>query len=67
MAEYHAAAARAQGLNADFEVTTTGRTRVDVVIDGRIGVEVQWSDLTAGAAEPGTSLIAAASTCRPSS
>ena len=50
MAEYHAAAARAQGLNADFEVTTTGRTRVDVVIDGRIGVEVQWSDLTAGAA-----------------
>jgi hypothetical protein len=50
MAEYHAAAARTQGLNADFEVTTSGRTRVDVVIDGRIGIEVQWSDLTAGAA-----------------
>lgn len=50
MAEYHAAAARVQGLDADFEVVTTGRTRVDVVIDGRIGIEVQWSDLTAGAA-----------------
>lgn len=50
MAEYHATAASSQGLNADFEVSTSGRTRVDVVVDGRIGIEVQWSDLTAGAA-----------------
>ena len=50
MAEYHAAAARAEGLDADLEVATCGRTRVDVVIDGRIGFEVQRSALTARAA-----------------
>lgn len=50
MAEYHVAAAQAEGLDADMEVPTSGRTRVDVVVDGRIGVEVQLSKLTAGAA-----------------
>lgn len=50
MAEYHVLAARAQGLDADMEVTTAARTRVDVVVDGRIGIEVQLSALTAGAA-----------------
>lgn len=50
MAEYHARAALAEGLGADMEVPTSGRTRVDVVIDGRIGIEVQLSKLTAGAA-----------------
>jgi hypothetical protein len=50
MAEYHVAAARAQGLDADMEVTTSGRTRVDVVIDGKVGLEVQRSALTARAA-----------------
>jgi len=50
MAEYHVLAAQAQGLDADMEVTTSGRTRVDVVIDGRIGIEVQRSALTAKAA-----------------
>lgn len=50
IAEYHVNAARAEGLAADMEVTTSGRTRVDVVIDGRIGIEVQRSALTARAA-----------------
>jgi hypothetical protein len=50
MAEYHVAAAQAEGLAADTEVPTSGRTRVDVVVDGRIGLEVQLSKLTAGAA-----------------
>jgi len=50
MAEYHVAAARAEGLSADMEVTTSGRTRVDVVVDGRIGIEVQRSALTVRAA-----------------
>jgi hypothetical protein len=50
MAEYHVAAAKAEGFNADMEVVTTGRTRVDVVVDGRIGIEVQRSALTARAA-----------------
>ena len=50
MAEYHAAAARSEGLEADFEVATSARTRVDVVVDGRIGIEVQRSKLSPGAA-----------------
>jgi hypothetical protein len=50
MAEYHAAAAQAEGLEADLEVTTSTRTRVDVVVDGRVGIEVQRSALSAGAA-----------------
>lgn len=50
MAEYHARAAQSAGFSADMEVVTSGRTRVDVVIDGRIGLEVQRSALTARAA-----------------
>lgn len=50
MAEYHVLAARAEGLDADMEIATSGRTRVDVVVDGRIGFEVQRSALTARAA-----------------
>lgn len=50
MAEYHVAAAVAEGLDADMEVITTGRTRVDVVVDNRIGFEVQRSQLSAAAA-----------------
>ena len=38
------------GYTADLEVTTKGRTRVDVVIDGRIGIEVQRSALKKAAA-----------------
>jgi len=48
--EYHVRAARAQGLDADAEVTTTGRTRVDVVVrDGpgtAVGIEVQRSHVS---------------------
>lgn len=50
MQEYTARAAVDGGYDADTEVRTTGRTVVDVVIDGRIGVEVQLSSLSAGAA-----------------
>jgi hypothetical protein len=50
MAEYTCRAFRAGGFDADMEVTTSCRTRVDVVADGRIGVEMQLSELTAGAA-----------------
>jgi hypothetical protein len=60
MAEYHVAAARAEGLEADMEVATSGRTRVDVVIDGRIGIEVQRSPLTARAAVDRTARSVAA-------
>lgn len=36
--------------DAELEVTTTGRTRVDVVIDGSVGIEVQRSALSKAAA-----------------
>jgi len=49
-AEYHARAAERAGHSADLEVTTAGRTRVDVVVDGRIGFEIQRSVLTKAAA-----------------
>jgi hypothetical protein len=49
-AEYHALAAEAAGVTADLEVVTTGKTRVDVVIGDRIGIEVQRSDLNLNAA-----------------
>lgn len=49
-AEYHALAAERAGHSADFEVTMTGRTRVDVVVDGRIGFEIQHSALGKAAA-----------------
>ena len=49
-AEYHAKTAVRAGYTADLEVTTRGRTRVDVVIDGRIGIEVQRSALKKAAA-----------------
>lgn len=49
-AEYHALAAQQAGYNADLEVTTTGHTRVDVVVDDRIGIEVQRSALSKTAA-----------------
>lgn len=50
MQEYHVRPVIDAGYSADLEVPTSARTRVDVVIDGRIGIEVQWSGLTAGAA-----------------
>jgi hypothetical protein len=50
MQEYTVRAANNGGFSADTEVATSARTRVDVVVDGRIGVEVQLSGLTAGAA-----------------
>lgn len=50
MQEYHVAALTSSGHDAAIEVPTSGRTRVDVVADGRIGFEVQLSALTAGAA-----------------
>jgi hypothetical protein len=49
-AEYHATAAQRAGHAADLEVTTTGRTRVDVVVDGRFGFEVQRSALSKASA-----------------
>lgn len=49
-AEYHVLAARSVGLDADTEVTTGGRTRVDVVVDRRIGFEIQRSALSRPAA-----------------
>jgi hypothetical protein len=49
-AEYHARAAARGGHVADFEVTTTGNTRVDVVVDGRVGFEIQRSALSKAAA-----------------
>jgi len=49
-AEYHALAAQDAGHTADLEVTTTGHTRVDVVINGTVGIEVQRSALTKAAA-----------------
>jgi len=49
-AEYHARAAERAGHVADFEVITAGNTRVDVVIDGRVGFEIQRSALTKSAA-----------------
>lgn len=49
-AEYHVRAAERAGHSADMEVWTTGRTRVDVVVDGRTGFEIQRSQLTKAAA-----------------
>jgi hypothetical protein len=49
-AEYHAVAATRAGHCADLEVTTSGRTRVDVVVDGRYGFEIQRSALSRAAA-----------------
>lgn len=49
-AEYHAKAAERGGHVADFEVPTAGNTRVDVVVDGHVGFEIQRSKLTRGAA-----------------
>ena len=49
-AEYHALAAQRAGLSADLEVPTTRGTRVDLVVDGRIGFEIQRSELSAAAA-----------------
>jgi hypothetical protein len=50
MQEYIVRSAEDGEFAADTEVKTTGLTRVDVVIDERIGIEVQLSGLTAGAA-----------------
>jgi len=50
MQEYTVRAANDAGFSADTEVRTTRGTRVDVVVDSRIGFEVQLSSLTAGAA-----------------
>lgn len=50
MQEYTVLAANDGGFNADTEVRTTARTIVDVVIDQRIGIEIQRSNLTARAA-----------------
>lgn len=47
--EYHALAAQAAGLSADMEVTTSARTRVDVVVDNRLGFEIQHSGASIGA------------------
>lgn len=49
-AEYHARAAERAGHAADLEVVTTGNTRVDVVVDGRVGFEIQRSALSKAAA-----------------
>lgn len=49
-AEYHARAAEQAGHVADLEVSTTGNTRVDVVVDGRVGFEIQRSALSKPAA-----------------
>lgn len=59
-AEYHALAAERAGHSADFEVTTGTRTRVDVVIDSRIGIEVQRSAITKAAAAGRTARSVAA-------
>lgn len=50
LAEGHARAAERAGHAADLEVVTTGNTRVDVVIDGRVGFEIQRSALSRAAA-----------------
>jgi hypothetical protein len=50
LAEYHAGAAERAGHVADLEVVTTGNTRVDVVVDGRVGFEIQRSALSKAAA-----------------
>jgi hypothetical protein len=50
MQEYTVRAANDGLYDADTEVRTTRGTRVDVVVDGRIGFEVQLSGLTAGSA-----------------
>jgi hypothetical protein len=49
-AEYHARAAERAGHVADFEVVTAGHTRVDVVVDGRVGFEIQRSAISKAAA-----------------
>lgn len=48
-AEYHARAGEPFG-GAALEVRTTGQTRVDVIVGGRIGIEVQRSALKKAAA-----------------
>ena len=48
-AEYHARAAERAGHVADFEVLTAEHTRVDVVVDGRVGFEIQRSALSKAA------------------
>lgn len=53
-AEYHVLAAQAAGLEAATEVITGGSTRVDVVVDGRVGIEIQRSGLTLSAARSRT-------------
>lgn len=50
LAEGHARAAERAGHAADLEVVTTGNTRVDVVVDGRVGFEIQRSALSKAAA-----------------
>ena len=59
-AEYHALAAERAGHAADLEVTTTGHTRVDVVVDGRYGIEVQRSALSKASAVDRTARSVAA-------
>ena len=59
-AEHQAIAARHAGHDANLEVTTTGRTRVDVVIDGTVGIEVQRSALSKAAAADRTARSVAA-------
>ncbi len=49
-AEYHARAAERAGHVADFEVVTAGHTRVDVVVDGRVGFEIQRAAISKTAA-----------------
>ena len=55
MQEYTVRAANDGFYDAEIEVPTTRGTRVDVVVDGRIGFEVQLSKLTAGSAVRRTS------------
>jgi hypothetical protein len=46
----HARAAERAGHVADFEVVTAGHTRVDVVVDGPVGFEIQRSAISKTAA-----------------
>jgi hypothetical protein len=59
-AEYHAVAAERAGHAADLEVATSGHTRVDVVVDGRYGIEVQRSALSKASAVDRTARSVAA-------
>jgi hypothetical protein len=58
--EYHALAAQAGGLTADCEVTTSRKTRVDVVVDGRLGFEIQHSEASIDAVRGRTARSVAA-------